>query len=277
MNDHHSHHRRVRLVDLTRDQELQPRAGFDEDLLEALRDAVTRGETLPPVVAFHDGENLLLADGFHRYHVYSSLDLAEIECTIYNGIRGASALVDAGRINRTAGGMSEEIAKMFGLEPKDATRFVGLYDVKANMAPRGDMMWFELRSMPLGNTSVNRSYPAGDHVHAAVPWEPPATFDGLSLAVIKEIFDAISAGPELNEFYHPTRQANDWVGSLIVKHGKSADNAAEIVKIWLHNGVLEQGEYQSPKRRKMSAKVTLVKAKAAEILAPLHTVVPEDQ
>jgi hypothetical protein len=131
-------------------------------------------------------------------------------------------------------------------------------------------MWFELCSMPLGNISVSQFYPAGDHVHAAVPWEPPAAFEGLSLEVIEEIFDAIRAGPEENEFYTPTRQANDWVGDLIVRHGKTPDDAAQIVKTWLDNGVLERGEYSSPKRKKKTSKVTVVEAKAAEILTPLR-------
>jgi ParB-like chromosome segregation protein Spo0J len=80
-------HRVVRLTVLVLDEELQPRADFDEDHLEALREAIAHGEQLPPLVVFNDGEKLWLADGFHRHRVYRALGLTEAECTVIEGSR----------------------------------------------------------------------------------------------------------------------------------------------------------------------------------------------
>ena len=45
----------------------QARLKIDDDIVMEYAEAMQRGDTFPPVVAFDDGNRLWLADGFHRY------------------------------------------------------------------------------------------------------------------------------------------------------------------------------------------------------------------
>jgi hypothetical protein len=44
----------------------QPRAGLDQDTVNAYYQAMENGDTFPPMTIFYDGEHYWLADGFHR-------------------------------------------------------------------------------------------------------------------------------------------------------------------------------------------------------------------
>ena len=46
----------------------QARLKIDDDIVMEYAEAMQRGDTFPPVIAFDDGNSLWLADGFHRYH-----------------------------------------------------------------------------------------------------------------------------------------------------------------------------------------------------------------
>ncbi len=197
-----------------------------------------------------------------------------------DAIRGGTALVDAARIARIVSAMREGDALKLGMKADDAASYICLHDVKANMARRHGVTWFELRSIPLGNTEIDEYYQSGDHVHAAAPWEPPSPFEGLPLPLIADIFEKIRRGPEPGEFYTRSRQAKDWVGDLIVRAGigKTEDQAAIVVALWCDNGVLTTGQYNSPKRnRRKTERMVLNEAKAAEVLALLRPVAADDE
>jgi len=51
----------------------QARLKIDDDIVMEYAEAMQRGDTFPPVIAFDDGNSLWLADGFHRYHACKSL------------------------------------------------------------------------------------------------------------------------------------------------------------------------------------------------------------
>jgi phage N-6-adenine-methyltransferase len=54
------------------------------------------GTQLPPVIVFHDGAEYWLADGFHRYHAYMQLGLAEVDAEVRSGSVRDARLYSAG-------------------------------------------------------------------------------------------------------------------------------------------------------------------------------------
>jgi hypothetical protein len=64
---------------------IQQRAQLNEDCVEEYAEEISNGTIFPPLVVYDDGENLLLADGWHRYEAYRLSDVEEVEVTIYKG------------------------------------------------------------------------------------------------------------------------------------------------------------------------------------------------
>ena len=56
----------------------QARLKIDDDIVMEYGEAMQRGDTFPPVIAFDDGNWLWLADGFHRYHACKLLGKSAI-------------------------------------------------------------------------------------------------------------------------------------------------------------------------------------------------------
>jgi len=185
-----------------------------------------------------------------------------------DAIRGGGALVDGARIALTMLGMSAAEAEGFGVPEDDAGRYVRLANAKANMTPKARAEdWYELVSVPLGNTAVDPLYPSGDEVQAIVPWQQPKLMDGMDYTVMSAIFGRLG---DATQIFHETagNQRNPAFTVVMALANKTKEQAKRIIQLWLDSGTLERTTYQNDQRNDR-IKLTLNASKAAAILAGL--------
>lgn len=63
----------------------QSRTRIHEDMVDQYATLIEEGTIFPPGVAFFDGKEYWLADGFHRYHALRKNKRASMVCRIVNG------------------------------------------------------------------------------------------------------------------------------------------------------------------------------------------------
>ena len=68
---------------LRRDGGTQPRAGIDRDIVQEYANAMKGGAKFPPLVAYYDGTNYWLVDGFHRGDAYKEVGITDVECEVH--------------------------------------------------------------------------------------------------------------------------------------------------------------------------------------------------
>lgn len=147
--------------------------------------------------------------------------------------RGAVALTAAARSCRVLQGMTGEEAVRAGLPGPQG--FFRAIDGKPNLAPAPAASdWYHLDSVTLPN---------GDNVGVVVPWQWPNALDGLTVADLAAVQEAISG-----KNYREDPRAKNWVGHAIadVLILDLADRAmrskvAELVKTWIKAGALTVG------------------------------------
>jgi hypothetical protein len=84
-------------IDLLRDDGgTQPRAKIDESVVAEYAEAMRGGAQFPPVVAFYDGSEYWLADGFHRGTAAALAGLEEIEVDVRQGNKRDAILFSVG-------------------------------------------------------------------------------------------------------------------------------------------------------------------------------------
>jgi len=74
----------------------QSRAQMYQSVVSDYADLIAGGATFPPIVAFYDGSDYWLADGFHRHAAHVSLGLVEIDTVIRQGSRREAILYSVG-------------------------------------------------------------------------------------------------------------------------------------------------------------------------------------
>jgi hypothetical protein len=183
-----------------------------------------------------------------------------------DAIRGAGAIQGAARSMHTLSTMSLADAITMNIETTDRWRFVRHDNVKQNMAPSADKAtWFQLASVDLANATPQ--YPEGDSVQAVEIWIPPSPWEGVTWEQIEKILTRIDRGPGEGEFYSLSRQAADrWAGTVIMEVCRdSYAQATAILKKWIEEGVLEEGQYTSPRRRHLATCVRVNQSKFQEM------------
>jgi hypothetical protein len=165
--------------------------------------------------------------------------------------RGASAMVDAGRLVYTLTTMSGDEAETFGISETERKQYVRVDSGKVNITKGGGAArWFRLVGVRLNNAT--ELYPNGDEVQTVEPWQPPETWGNLSYDLLNRVLTEIDAGlPDGNRYSDaPRTDRPAWV--VVTRHcpTKTERQAREIIKTWIRNGVLVTRGYENPATRK---------------------------
>jgi len=75
------------LSDISTDEDLQPRARINQEIVNEYSEAMSQGETFSPVIIFDDGENKWLADGYHRYYAAKRVGLSSLGAEFRTGTK----------------------------------------------------------------------------------------------------------------------------------------------------------------------------------------------
>jgi hypothetical protein len=166
--------------------------------------------------------------------------------------RGASAMKDAMRLVYTLTPMSEEEAKLLGVDPVLRKSFVRYDSGKVNVAPpTRKAKWFRIVGVKCGNAT--EIYPNGDEVQTVEPWAPPEIWVDLTDELKDEIIAAIDSGLPDGTRYSNAPNADDRAAWKVIKKylpDKNEAQAREIIKTWLDDGTLESKKYDNPVTRK---------------------------
>jgi hypothetical protein len=184
-----------------------------------------------------------------------------------NGIdaaRGAKALTDSARVGMLMSTMTPEDATSFDIGEDERWQYVRIDDAKRNMAPARSAHWLKLESVSLGNTEIDRLYPAGDSVQAIVPWQPQTIWQRTSSADLNLALDRIAAGVRPGVPYGPDRRGSSgrWAGQALMDELDIDDKqAAQMLAQWFKNGLLVKGIFIDKKQGRESSCVQVVDAK----------------
>ena len=74
------------------DGDIQPREELDQDTVSEYADRMKNGDKFPPMLAFHDGSDYWLVDGFHRFAAYARNDTHVVFAEVRNGTKRDAAL-----------------------------------------------------------------------------------------------------------------------------------------------------------------------------------------
>lgn len=153
--------------------------------------------------------------------------------------RGAKALTDAARSVIVYNRMTEEEASAAGVPQDQKGFYFRTQNDKANLAPPENAEWFRMNNVDLAN---------GDQVGVACPWTWPELFDGISMAKVREVQNAVDRGR-----FRKDSRAGDWVGFKVasilgVDPEDHKQRIISILKEWFRNGLLEEAEEEDEHR-----------------------------
>jgi len=87
----------LRLADLRLDGGTQSREGINHLHVQALVEARERGDILPPIEVYFDGDNRWLVDGFHRFQAHKKMGLETMRARVLEGTQREAILASVGK------------------------------------------------------------------------------------------------------------------------------------------------------------------------------------
>lgn len=112
-------------------------------------------------------------------------------------------------------------------------------------------------------------YPRGDNMQVVEPWSPADMWNGVSDEQMDRILAEIDEGLPGGRRYSdaPSARARGaW--QVVQKHipGKTEQQAKEIIKTWVKNGLLETRKYENKEARKEEDGLWVVKKAVQEVI-----------
>lgn len=169
--------------------------------------------------------------------------------------RGGGALIGTARVLNTLFAMTEDEAKVMGIEEQDRPSYLRFDDAKANYSRSIVCRWFRKVSITLPNAGALEP---GDEVGVLEPWVPPEPTDGLPVDAVERLLRTIADGLR-REDGHPSgalytasvKSEERWVGNPIMSGlGIDEERAKKLVKTWIADGTLIQVNYHDPSQRR---------------------------
>ena len=77
--------KKLNLLNLRIDGGTQPRKELDQDMVKDYAEKMREGVVFPALVAFHDGSDYWLVDGFHRYFSYKTNGIVSVDVEVHSG------------------------------------------------------------------------------------------------------------------------------------------------------------------------------------------------
>jgi hypothetical protein len=74
----------------------QSRVAMDHAAIAEYSEAIRSGATLPPLIAYFDGVDFWLADGFHRFHAYRAVGVEAVLAEVRTGSKREAVLFSVG-------------------------------------------------------------------------------------------------------------------------------------------------------------------------------------
>lgn len=173
-------------------------------------------------------------------------------------MRGASAITGAVRVMMTLTVMSQEEADKFGIPAEDRRRHFRVDGAKSNYAIAAEAEWWKLTGYQIPN---------GETVAAAMPWEPPGAFDGISLQTCVSVLDAMHRGINGAPYGSQARARGELFSMMEAEpFNIPKQRAAALIQAWLASGTIHENPYcQSPNSNHKRAGYVVNTEKVAEM------------
>ena len=174
--------------------------------------------------------------------------------------RGAKALTDSARVGLLLSTMTDEEAKALGVPEGTRLQYVRLDDAKANMAARAPKAaWFHLGHVTLDNS--DDIYANGDNVVVVEPWKPTSVWEAITPQEANDALNRIAEGIAGEPCTDSRRGgAERWAGRIIVEmFHYSEEQAAEVIRVWIMNGVLEKEMFMKGRKERTALRVNDIK------------------